>query len=61
MDSDSDAAEDVPVTTPNSTYTIYVPTFLDDALISQMLISDLDAGLLKKNWLTPDLVSEIRH
>jgi hypothetical protein len=37
MDTDSDS-DDVPATTPNSTYTIYVSTFLDDVILSQMLI-----------------------
>jgi hypothetical protein len=37
-DNDSD---DVPDNTPNSAYTIYVPTFLDDVLLSQILITDL--------------------
>ena len=57
-DTDSDS-DDVPCTTPNTTYTIYVPTFLADVLLSQMLITDLNAELLKKNWLTPELVREI--
>jgi hypothetical protein len=57
MDNGSDS-DDVPVNTPNSTYTIYVPTFLDDVMLSQILITDLNAELLKKNWLTPDLVRE---
>ncbi len=62
MDTDTDTdsdSDDVPCTTPNTTYTIYVPTFLDDVLLSQMLITDLNAELLKKNWLTPELVREI--
>ncbi len=60
MDTDTDSdSDDVPCTTPNTTYTIYVPTFLDDVLLSQMLITDLNAELLKKNWLTPELVREI--
>jgi hypothetical protein len=50
MDTDTDSdSDDVPVTTSNSTYTIYVPTFLDDVLISTMLITDLNAQLMKKN------------
>jgi hypothetical protein len=58
MDNDSDS-DDIPADTPNSTYTIYISTFLDDVLLSQMLITDLTPELLKKNWLTPDLVREI--
>ncbi len=61
MDNDSSSdSEEEPVPPPaHSCYTIYIPTFLDEALLSNMLITDLNAELLKKNWLTPDLVREI--
>ncbi len=61
MDDDSSSdSEEEPVPPPaHSCYTIYIPTFLDDTLLSNMLITDLNAELLKKNWLTPDLVREI--
>jgi hypothetical protein len=42
MDTDSDS-DDVPANTPNSTYTIYIPTILDDVLLSQILITALNA------------------
>jgi hypothetical protein len=59
-DHDSDS-EDLPHPTPPSTYTIYIPTFLDDIIHSQMSITDLNADVLQKNWLTPDLVREIEY
>jgi hypothetical protein len=60
MVNDSDS-EDLPHSTTTSTYTIYIPTFLDDVLHSQMPIADLNADLSQKNWLTPDPVREIEE
>ncbi len=62
MDDDSSSdSEEEPVPPPaHSCYTIYIPTFLDEALLlSNMLITDLNAELLKKNRLTPELVRGI--
>jgi hypothetical protein len=64
----SDSEDLLQHSTPNCTYTIYIPTFLtiyiptflvDDVLHSQMSISDLNADILQKNWLTLDLGREI--
>jgi hypothetical protein len=57
MDNNSDS-KDLPDYTRTSAYTIYIPTFLDDIHQSQRPLSDLNADLLQKNWLTPDLVKD---
>jgi hypothetical protein len=57
MDNDSDS-EDLPDSTPTGAYTIYIPMFLDDNHQSQRPLSNLNADLLQKDWLTPDLVSK---
>jgi hypothetical protein len=60
MDNDSDSSEDPLVDyTPTGAYTIYIPTFLDDVHQSQRPLLDLNADLLHKKWLTPDLVRKI--
>jgi hypothetical protein len=54
-DNSSDS-EDLQDNTPNGAYTIYIPIFLDDTHQSQRLLSDLNADLLQKNLLAPDLL-----
>ena len=59
--SEEDAPTVPPVRTPPRSHTIYIPSFLDVIPVTPLPLSQLNIHLLKKNWLTPDLVCEIER